>query len=185
MAKRKARKSGSRQPEAITMLIQDHQKVQKLFKQFEKTEREDERSRIVEEACADLTVHTQLEEQIFYPAVRRALEEADLIDEAEVEHDVAKELIEKLKGMQSGNGEFSATFTVLSEYVLHHVEEEQNELFPAARKTDLDFDALAEEMKQRKKELRRELGLEPDDAGAQSGSGRASRRTSSSRSATR
>ena len=185
MAKRKAAKSGSRQPEAIAMLIQDHQKVQKLFKQFEKTENEEERSRIVEEACADLTVHTQLEEQVFYPAVRRALDEADLIDEAEVEHDVAKDLIEKLKGMKARNGEFSATFTVLSEYVLHHVEEEQNELFPAARKTDLDFNALAEEMKQRKKELREELGLDPEEGRAHSGPGRASRRAASARSAAR
>ena len=185
MAKRKAARSGNRQPEAIAMLIQDHQKVQKLFKQFEKTESEEERSRIVEEACADLTVHTQLEEQVFYPAVRRALEDSGLIDEAEVEHDVAKELIEKLKGMSAKNGEFSATFTVLSEYVLHHVEEEQNELFPAARKTDLDFNALAEEMKQRKKELREELGLDPEEGRAHSGPGRASRRAASARSAAR
>jgi hemerythrin-like domain-containing protein len=184
MAKRKTRKSGSRQPEAITMLIQDHQKVQKLFKQFEKTEGAEERSKIVEEACADLTVHTQLEEQVFYPAVRRALEEADLLDEAEVEHDVAKDLIEKLKGMRSENGEYSATFVVLSEYVSHHIEEEQNELFPAARKTDLDFNALAEEMHQRKKELREELGLEPE-AAAQPRAGRASRKAASSRHATR
>ena len=185
MAKRKAARSGSRQPEAITMLIQDHQKVQKLFKQFEKTESEAERSRIVEEACADLTVHTQLEEQVFYPAVRRALEETDLIDEAEVEHNVAKELIEKLKGMSAGNGEFSATFTVLSEYVLHHVEEEQNELFPAVRKTALDFNALAEEMKRRKKQLREELGLDPEEGKARSGAGRALRRSTAARSATR
>ena len=142
-----------------------------------------ERSKIVEEACADLTVHTQLEEQVSYPAVRRALEETDLVSEAEVEHDVAKELIEKLKGMRSDNGEYSATFTVLSEYVGHHIEEEQNELFPAARKTGLDFNALAEEMRQRKKELREELGLEPEAAAQRAG--RASRKTTSSRPATR
>lgn len=189
MAKRKSARSGRRQPEAITMLIEDHQKVQKLFRQFEKTESAGQREQIAREACSDLEVHTRLEEEIFYPAAQKALEEeeSELIGEASVEHSVAKELIEKLKGMGAGDGEFAATFTVLGEYVGHHIEEEQNELFPALRKTDMDFDGLAEEMKQRKKELRREMGLAAEEeepaASRQSGGKRQSRRSASSRSA--
>jgi hemerythrin superfamily protein len=100
-SQRTQRKTSSGERDAISFLTNQHREVEELFKQFEKTEGAQERSRIVEEACAALTVHTELEEQVFYPAVRQALEEGDLLDEAQVEHGVAKELIEKLKGMRS------------------------------------------------------------------------------------
>ena len=180
MARRKRRNgSGSRQPQAIEMLIKDHQKVQKLFKQFEKADRRQQRQ-IVEEACNDLTVHAELEEQVFYPAVRDAIEDTDLLDEAEVEHGVAKDLIEKLKALSPDDESYAATFIVLGEYVTHHVEEEQNELFPKAKKADLDFEKLAGEMWEKKQELRAELGLEPEPergspATSQGRRGRASR----------
>jgi hemerythrin-like domain-containing protein len=165
MARRKtaARRSGNRQPEAIAMLIADHQKVRKLFRQFEKTEDAAQRGEIAEEACNDLTVHAQLEEQVFYPAIRKAIEETDLVAEAEVEHAVAKELIEKLKGGQAADEEFAATFTVLAEYVGHHIEEEEGELFPKVRKADLEFEELAREMLEKKQELRADLGLPPEE----------------------
>jgi hemerythrin-like domain-containing protein len=160
MAKSKSRKrSSSRQPEAIAMLIEDHQKVQKLFRQFEKAESENQKSEIAELACNELTVHAELEEQVFYPAVREAIEQTDLLDEAEVEHNVAKELIEKLKGMDSADEEYAATFTVLGEYVNHHIEEEQNELFPKVKKADIDLEALAGEMMEKKQELMAQHGM--------------------------
>ena len=185
MAKRKTARSGGRQPEAIAMLIEDHQKVQKLFRQFEKTENAQQREQIAKQVCDELVVHTQLEEQVFYPAARQALEESELVNEATVEHQVANDLIEKLKGMNGGNGEYAATFTVLGEYVNHHISEEQDELFPAVRKSDLDFEALAEEMQQRKKELQDELGMDSGTESPRSGTKRQSRRQQASRSATR
>jgi hemerythrin-like domain-containing protein len=160
MAKRKGNKrAGSRQPEAITMLIEDHQKVQKMFKTFERTEDQQEQEQLATQICNELTVHAQLEEQVFYPAAREALEEADLIDEAAVEHQVAKDLIEKIKQSRPHDEEYCALVTVLGEYVNHHIEEEQKELFPQLKKAEIDFEALGEEMTQKKQELMSELGL--------------------------
>jgi hemerythrin-like domain-containing protein len=149
-------------PEAIEMLIEDHRKVQKMFKQFEKMKDagdEQEKRELVEQTCAELKVHTQIEEEIFYPAAREALEEGDLIAEALVEHGSAKQLIEQLEVMDGGGEAFDATFIVLGEYVNHHITEEQNEMFPKLKKAQLDWDALAAEMQQRKHELQEELGL--------------------------
>jgi hemerythrin-like domain-containing protein len=149
-------------PEAIEMLIEDHRKVQKMFKQFEKMKDEgdeQEKRELVEQTCAELKVHTQIEEEIFYPSAREALEEGDLIAEALVEHGSAKQLIEQLEGMDGGGETFDATFIVLGEYVNHHITEEQNEIFPKLKKAELNWDALAAEMQQRKHELQEELGL--------------------------
>jgi hemerythrin-like domain-containing protein len=149
-------------PEAITMLIQDHRKVQKMFKQFEKLkDPDDEQSKrdLVEQTCAELKVHTQVEEEIFYPAAREGLEEDDLVAEALVEHDSAKQLIAKLEGANTPGEEYDALFTVLGEYVNHHIAEEQEEMFPKLRKADLDWDALALQMQERKRQLQEELGL--------------------------
>jgi hemerythrin-like domain-containing protein len=174
---KRAAKSHRREPQAISMLVEDHRKVQKLFKQFENAD-ETRQQQIVEEACNDLTVHAQLEEQVFYPAVRDAIDETDLVDEATVEHDVAKDLIEKLKDLGPGDPQYAATFCVLGEYINHHIEEEQNELFPKVRKASLDFESLAGEMWEKKQELREELGLEPErerPAGADGRRGHAAR----------
>jgi len=149
-------------PEAIEMLIEDHRKVQKMFKQFEKMKDEgdeQEKRELVEQTCAELKVHTQIEEEIFYPAAREGLEEGDLVAEALVEHASAKQLIEQLEAMDGGGETFDATFIVLGEYVNHHITEEQNEMFPKIKKAELDWDALAAEMQQRKHEVQEELGL--------------------------
>lgn len=160
MAKRKgSKRAGSRQPEAIAMLIEDHQKVQKMFKTFERTEDQQKQEQLATQICNELTVHTQLEEQVVYPAAREALEESDLVDEAVVEHQVAKDLIEKIRQSRPHDEEYCALVTVLGEYVNHHIEEEQNELFPKMRKSEIDFEALGEEMQQKKQELMSELGL--------------------------
>lgn len=160
MAKGKKR-TGSRQPEAIAMLIEDHQKVQKLFKTFERTEDQEQQEQLATQICNELTVHSQLEEQVFYPAAREALdeEEADLVEEATVEHQVAKDLIEKIKQSRPHDEEYCALVTVLGEYVNHHIQEEQKELFPQVKKAEIDFEALGEEMMQKKQELMQELGL--------------------------
>jgi hemerythrin superfamily protein len=149
-------KSKSKAADAIDLLKEDHEKVKKAFKQFEKMDRSDPEScrELVETVCADLRVHTTLEEEIFYPAVREVIDDEDLLNEAAVEHETAKMLIEQLENMEPDDPNYFATFTVLGEYVMHHVKEEEGEMFPQARKSkELDLAALGELMKARKEEL--------------------------------
>jgi hemerythrin superfamily protein len=150
MAKTRSRASG-----AIEMLKADHDKVKKAFKEFEKLGQDDSGTarQLVETTCEDLKVHTTLEEEIFYPALREALDDEDILNEAAVEHETAKMLIEQLENMGPDDPNFRATFTVLGEYVLHHVKEEEGEMFPEAKKSDLDLESLGERMRARKEEL--------------------------------
>ena len=149
---------------ALEMLKADHDKVKKAFKEFEKLDREDSEAmqELVQTVCEDLKVHTTLEEEIFYPAVREAIEDEDIMNEAQVEHETAKMLIEQLENMGPDDPNFHATFTVLGEYVNHHIEEEEDEMFPQAKKTDLDFEDLAERMKARRQELMGEMEEEEE-----------------------
>lgn len=148
-------KSRSKGLEAIEMLKQDHDKVEKAFKQFEKIDRQDTATcrELAMTVCEDLKIHTSLEEELFYPAVREAIDDDDIMNEAAVEHETAKMLIEQLENMQEDDPNFHATFTVLGEYVRHHIKEEEGEMFPSARKTDIDFESLGERMRERKEEL--------------------------------
>jgi len=150
MPKSKAKAAG-----ALEMLKEDHAKVQKAFKEFEKMDREDTETmkQLVQTVCEDLKVHTTLEEEIFYPAVREAIEDEDIMNEAAVEHETAKMLIDQLENMGPDDPNFHATFTVLGEYVKHHIKEEESEMFPQAKKADLDFEDLAQRMTGRKREL--------------------------------
>ena len=150
-----AKKSGITM-DAIAMLEADHKKVQKAFKDFEKLKesgKRREKAAIVQQTCADLTVHTKVEEEIFYPAVRKAIKDGALMDEATVEHAGAKSLIAQLESMQPGDDLYDAKFTVLGESVNHHIKEEQNEMFPKVRKTKLDLTALGQQIAQRKAQL--------------------------------
>ena len=148
-------KSRSKSPDALDLLKQDHAKVEKAFKDFEKMDREDTEGcqNLIRVVCEDLKVHTTLEEEIVYPAVREAIDDEDIMNEASVEHETAKMLIEQLENMQADDPNYYATFTVLGEYVRHHIEEEESEMFPQARKSDLDLKSLAEQVRQRKQEL--------------------------------
>ncbi|HET7598416.1 MAG TPA: hemerythrin domain-containing protein [Burkholderiales bacterium] len=139
--------------DALAMLKADHDKVRKLFKQFEKLEEGEEKARLVQQACTELKIHTQIENEIVYPAIRDAIEADDLMDEALVEHEAADELISQLEQMQPGDDMYDAKFTVLGEYVNHHIDEEQKEMFPKARASDLDLMALGEQVAARKEEL--------------------------------
>lgn len=163
----KARK----QPDALDLLKQDHRRVEGLFKEFEKLHETDDREaadEIVEKACMELQIHDKLETEIFYPAVRDQAEEedVDLLDEAEVEHDTVRELIQKIQDMGSGADKRHAHFTVLSEYVKHHVKEEEKEMFPKVKKLDLDLKDLAARMQELKTELVSEMGQESAEEAA-------------------
>lgn len=150
------RKSGGRsvsKADAIKMLKEDHAKVKGLFKKFESASSESSRQELAAQICTELTIHTTLEEEIFYPAARAALDEPDLLDEAEVEHASAKELISQIEAGQPGDELWDAKVTVLGEYVEHHIKEEEKEMFPKIRKADLDLKALGATMAERKEEL--------------------------------
>lgn len=161
---RKAGGTGS-QTDAIALLTQDHKDVKKLFKQYDKMvedgAEDGERQALAEQICEMLTVHATIEEEIFYPAARDALEEQDLLDEAEVEHASAKDLIAQIQaGSPTNDDLFDAKVKVLGEYIDHHVKEEEGEMFPKARKSDLDLEALGLALQERKTELM----PEPQDA---------------------
>ena len=165
--KRKSGSSSSKSGEdAISLLTADHKTVKKLFKDFEKIKEEsgmdEEKAEIANQICVELSIHTQIEEEIFYPACHAAIEETDLLDEATVEHASAKELISQIESMQPDDQLFAAKVTVLGEYVNHHIEEEEGELFPQVKKAKMDIDQLGQEMLELKEELQSEIGISLD-----------------------
>lgn len=150
----RARKSG---PDAITLLTDDHKKVKKMFQDFNKLMQAEDngaaKEALVGKICAELTVHAQLEEEIFYPAVREAIDDDDLMDEADVEHTSCKELIAQLESMDAGDDQYDAKVVVLGEYIDHHVKEEQEEMFPKAKKAKVDMADLGAQIAARKQLL--------------------------------
>ena len=146
----------------IDLLIEDHDKVRALFKKFEKTEDDNEKLRIVETALTELKIHTTIEEEIVYPAFRESgVVEEDMMDEADEEHAVAKYLMEQLETMEPGDDHYDAKFTVLGEIIEHHADEEEEEIFPDARKSkEIDSEEITARLLERKNELAEELGLE-------------------------
>jgi hemerythrin superfamily protein len=156
--KRKSRKASQ---DAVALLKQDHKKVLDMFKEFEGMQENGSRkAALVKQICDELLVHTTLEEEIFYPAVRMAIEDDKLMDEAAIEHDSAKTLIDQLHGMEPGDERYDATVTVLGEYIQHHVNEEHKEMFPKAKKAKIDLRHLGEEIAARKEELMRQSQMQ-------------------------
>ena len=150
--------------DAIAMLIADHKAVKKLFKEYDKLKEQegddDAKADLCKQICDALTIHATVEEEVFYPAVRAKADADDLLDEAEVEHTCAKDLIGQLNGMDPGDDLYDAKVTVLGEYIEHHVKEEQDEMFPKARAAKVDLKALGAEMAERKQALQRAMELE-------------------------
>lgn len=159
MAKRKAKSGAKRRAtgpmDAITLLKNDHREVESLFAQFEKARSAERKSQLAEKICMELTVHAQIEEEIFYPAFYEATEEEDLHHEAIIEHDGAKKLIAEIEASSPGDDFYDARVTVLSEMIKHHVkEEEQREgMFAKAKQAGMDLEALGERLAMRKAEL--------------------------------
>ena len=139
----------SKQVSAIALLMEDHEYVKTAFRAFEKMDEEDQPA-LVKQVLQALKVHTRIEEEVFYPAVRKAIKDEDLMNEAEVEHDSAKVLIRQLERMKPSNPKFAATFTVLGEYVNHHVKEEVSEMFPKARRARINLKGLGAKLMGRK-----------------------------------
>jgi hypothetical protein len=155
---RKTAVASARPADAIKLLKDDHKEVKTWFKQYEDLEEDAEKQALADKICLALTVHTQIEEEIYYPAAREAIDDDDLLDEAEVEHASAKQLIAEIQALKAGDRLFDAKVTVLGEYVSHHVEEEESEMFPESRHSGLDLKALGAEMAARKAELMAEAG---------------------------
>jgi hypothetical protein len=144
--------------DAIQLLTADHKEVKALFKAYEQLVEaegdDDERLQLALDICTKLSVHTTVEEELFYPAARDVLEDdKDLVDEADVEHACAKDLIAQIMESTPDDPLFDAKVKVLGEYIDHHVKEEEREMFPKIQESDLDVEALGEEMVQRKEEL--------------------------------
>lgn len=175
--------SGSPKNQILAMLKADHKKVKKAFKDFEKLDAQDDAERcqaLVEQTCAELEVHAELEEQVFYPAARGAMKEEDLIDEAEVEHMTAKVLIQQLKGMDAEDEKYAATFKVLGEYVNHHIKEEEGEMFKQLTRTGVEWDSVLEQMSAQRVQLLEQHGLpaeEEEEASTGAKEAMSSRRT--------
>ena len=165
-------------PNAIQMIRQDHRKVEGLFKKFDQAKTNGSRKRICDQVIEELEVHTKLEEEIFYPAVRKELGEEDLVEEAEKEHLQAKDIIQELKTMDGQDEQLEEKFSELVECIKHHVEEEQSEMLPKAEESEMDLAHYGEQMTERKKELtgKTQTRRAKSKAGRKSKSGRKRRR---------
>jgi hemerythrin-like domain-containing protein len=152
----------ARQKDACDLLDADHKAVKKMFAEFEElTEARgntrEKKRQLADKICRELTVHTQIEEEIFYPAVRKAVNDELMMDEAEVEHASARDLIAQIQEMEPGDAIFDAKVLVLGEYVDHHVKEERTEMFPKARASKVDLVKMRDTLQSRKEELMAEL----------------------------
>ena len=162
-------KQSGKPGDAIDILLEDHERVRKLFAEFEKLDRDEDDAvqDLVESTIAALQVHSMLEEELFYPAVRAQVEDdmsEDLLNEAEVEHEAVEELIAKLQELDPSDAMYRAYFTVLTEYVKHHVEEEETELFARVKTLDdLDLRQLGRDMATRREELEAEIAAGATD----------------------
>lgn len=143
---------------AISILKMDHDKVKDLFEQFEETDNLGKKKKIVDEALMELKIHATVEEEIFYPAVRKPVGK-DLMTEADEEHHMAKVLIAEIEEMDGSEEHYDAKFTVLSESVKHHIKEEEGEMFPNAKASGVDMIELGQRIMERKVELQ-ENGVE-------------------------
>jgi hemerythrin superfamily protein len=145
--------SSTKSQEATALLRADHKLVNSLFEQYESAKSPTKKKALVAQICMELTVHAQIEEEIFYPQVQDALKDHELVPEAVVEHATLKDLIAQIEDAEPDSEMYDARVKVLSEYVKHHVKEEQNEIFPKVKESKLDLTELGEQLAQRKEEL--------------------------------
>lgn len=145
-------------PDALQLLREDHNKVKDLFQRFEKTDERSEKKKIAADAIMNLQVHAQIEEEIFYPSMRKQLGDVELLHEAHAEHHVADMIMEELQSKKLGDKDFDAKFTVLAENVKHHIGEEEGEMFPkAAEAGQKALQRVGQQLMERKQELMEEM----------------------------
>lgn len=163
LSRNTAASKAAREQDAIAMLIADHRKVKAIFEKFKTLMQEEgpkqEKAVLVQQVCNELKVHARIEEEIFYPAVRDAIDDDDLMDEAIVEHAGAKELIEQLEAMRPDDDLYDAKVIVLGEQIEHHAREEEEEMFPKVKKARIDTLELGAQMTKQKEALTEAMGL--------------------------
>lgn len=144
----KSNAQSKKTPDAVEILKADHRKVEALFEEFESSKRKDRKEKVALEICDELSLHAAVEEEALYPPAKKALgeEDAELVAEAIVEHSSLKWLIQQIIDEEPGSELYDAKVIVLKEYVSHHVKEEEKELFPKLKKSDLDLKAIGEEI---------------------------------------
>ena len=141
------------------MIKQDHKKVARLFQKYQKAKNREAKRNIADQAMEQLEIHAKVEEEIFYPAAKKQLEDGQLINGALKEHDTVKDLIEGLRAMPSDDETFDQQWSELVENVQHHVEEEEGELLPQIQDSELDLSQIGEEIAERQEELEEEAGI--------------------------
>jgi hemerythrin superfamily protein len=149
--------------DAIVLLKSDHKEVKELFEKYEKTKdhsSDEQKMEIAKKVCGALLIHMEIEEKFFYPRVRQQIDDNDLMNEALVEHNGAKDLIKQLGEMKASDPMFDAKIKVLSEQIDHHVEEEETDMFPKARKSGIDLIELGRELFEAKNKMRVGRGLQ-------------------------
>jgi hemerythrin superfamily protein len=156
---KRTRRTGKRDPLAVKLLKKDHREVEDMFDEYEQLEADAEKLALFNKIAVALKAHTQIEEEIFYPAERGEVED-DLLDEALVEHDGARKLIAEIEAMKPADELYDAKVKVLGEYVKHHIKEEEQPggIMAQAKRGDEDLDAMGERLKARKEELMTKLG---------------------------
>jgi hypothetical protein len=152
----------AKQKDACDLLDADHKAVKKMFTEFEELIESrgnvlEKKRLLADKICLELTVHAQIEEEIFYPGIRKAIKDELMMNEAEVEHMSAKDLIAQIQEMEASDALFDAKVLVLGEYIDHHVKEERNEMFPKARASKVDLVKMRDALQARKEELMSEL----------------------------
>jgi hemerythrin superfamily protein len=152
--------------EIIDLLEEDHNKVLALFAEFRHMRGEDNdeaKQSLVESACTELVIHAQVEEEFLYPALANVLDDSEPVEEAQVEHTAVRQLIAEIESMQAGDDRYDACFTVLGEYVEHHIAKERLHVFPAMLTCTADLRGLVQDIRHRRTELRSEFGMPDED----------------------
>jgi hemerythrin-like domain-containing protein len=151
--------------DAISLLTADHDKAKALFAEYQRirsTGTAAEKFEIAKQVCGDLLIHIAIEEALFYPPVRKSIEEKDLVKEGEEEHEEAKELIRQLGDIDPASPEFDEKMQELFEGINHHIEEEEHEMFPKVRESGLDLEDIGKQLQEAKNDMRSRLGLPPE-----------------------
>ena len=153
-----------RQPEALAFLMKQHREVEGYFDEFEHAEDDKQKTALVDKICLALAVHAKIEEELLYPEAEESIEDPDKVDEAYIEHATAKDLIAQLEGMKVGDHFYDAKVKVLSEYIAHHVEEEETELFPQIVRAKMELTKRGAQLEERSAHLMKQLGGDPSKA---------------------
>ena len=165
-------------PNATQLLKKDHKKVEGLFSKFEQAKNAGAKQRVCQQVIQELEVHAKLEEEIFYPAVKKHIGEEDMLQEAKQEHQEAKNIMAELKKMNAEDEQFEEKFSELVEGVKHHVEEEEGEMLPKVEESDMDLADIGEQMAERKEELLEQTQSQSRGAQKKTGGGRKGKSTS-------